>query len=130
MHHARGTFTVEIKPLTPSPADGIARMSINKQIHGELEGTTTGEMFSAGDPRSGAAGYVAIEVVTGSLAGRTGSFALQHSGTMDRGEAEMTVLVVPGSGKDGLQGIAGVFTIQREGGKHLYDLEYSLPEPQ
>jgi hypothetical protein len=67
--HAHGAFTVDVKPLTPAPAEGLSRFSINKQIHGDLEGATQGEMFSGGDPKQGAAGYVAIEVVTGTLAG-------------------------------------------------------------
>jgi hypothetical protein len=82
-HHAHGTFTVNIQPLTPAPAEGLSRYSIDKQIHGDLEATTKGEMFSGGDPRQGAAGYVAIEVVTGTLAGKHGSFALQQMATMD-----------------------------------------------
>src|SRR5208337_1685429 len=69
IHHARGTFTVKIQPLTPTPAEGISRFSIDKEIHGDLEATTKGEMFSAGDAKGGIAGYVAIEVVTGTLAG-------------------------------------------------------------
>ena len=40
-------------------------------------------MFSGGDPKQGMAGYVAIEVVMGVLKGKKGSFALQHSATMD-----------------------------------------------
>lgn len=127
MHHARGTFTVEVTPLTPSPAPEISRFSINKQIHGDLEGTTIGEMFSGGDPKSGVAGYVAIEVVTGTLAGKSGGFALQHSATMDQNGPKMTVLVVPGSGTGELKGISGTFTILVEHGNHSYDLEYSLP---
>lgn len=78
-NHARGTFTVDVQPLTPPPAEGLSRFSINKQIHGDLEAATKGEMFSAGDPKQGAAGYVAIEMVTGTLKGKTGSFALQHT---------------------------------------------------
>lgn len=126
--HARGTFTVDVKPLSPPPAAGIMRFSIDKQIHGELEATTKGEMFSAGDPNSGGAGYVAMEVVTGTLAGKHGSFALQHSATMDQNGPKMTVIVVPGSGTGELMGIAGTFTIQIENGKHFYDLEYTPPK--
>ncbi len=128
MYHARGTFTVEVKPLTPSPAEGISRFSINKQIHGDLEGTTKGEMFSAGDPKTGVAGYVAIEIVTATLAGKSGTFALQHSATMDQNGPRMTVLVIPGSGTGELKGISGTFTILIQNGKHSYDLEYSLPQ--
>jgi hypothetical protein len=125
--HAHGTFTVNVQPLTPPPAEGIGRFSINKQIHGDLEATSKGEMFSGGDPKQGNAGYVAIEVVTGTLAGKTGSFALQHSATMDQSGYKMTVIVVPGSGTGELKGISGTFTIHIEKGQHSYDLEYSLP---
>lgn len=127
-HHAHGTFTVKVLPLTPAPAEGLSRYSINKEMHGDLEATTVGEMFSGGDPKQGAAGYVAIEVVTGTLGGKHGSFALQHLGTMDKSGPKMTVLIVPGSGTGELKGIAGTFTIKIENGQHLYDLEYTLPE--
>jgi len=125
--HAHGTFTVNIQPLTPTPAEGVGRFSIDKQIHGDLEATTKGEMFSAGDPKQGNAGYVAMEVVTGTLAGKTGSFALQHSATIDQSGYKMTVIVVPGSGTGELRGIVGTFTIHVEKGQHSYDLEYKLP---
>uniref|UniRef100_E6PXG8 DUF3224 domain-containing protein n=1 Tax=mine drainage metagenome TaxID=410659 RepID=E6PXG8_9ZZZZ len=128
VHHAQGTFTVDVKPLTPAPAEGLARFSINKQIHGDLEATTQGEMLTGGDPKQGMAGYVAIEQVTGTLAGRQGSFALQHMATMDANGPQMTVIVVPGSGTDELKGIAGKFLIKIENGKHLYELDYTLPE--
>jgi len=127
-HHARGTFTVKMQPLTPAPAEGISRFSIDKEIHGDLEATTKGEMFSGGDPKLGVAGYVAIEVVTGTLGGRQGSFALQHSGTMDQGGRKLSVIVVPGSGTGELKGISGTFDIQIANGQHSYDLEYKLPE--
>jgi hypothetical protein len=127
-HHARGAFTVDVHPLTPPPAEGVGRFSIDKQIHGDLEATTKGEMFSAGDPKQGAAGYVAIEVVTGTLAGKHGSFVLQHSATMEHGGFKMTVTVIPGSGTGELKGIAGTFTIHIDKGQHSYDFEYTLPE--
>jgi hypothetical protein len=84
-------------------------------------------MFSGGDLKKGEAGYVAIEVVTGTLAGKHGSFALQHSGTMDQNGLKMSVTVVPGSGTGELKGIAGTFAIHVENGQHSYDLEYTLP---
>lgn len=127
-YHANGSFTVNIQPLTPAPAEGLSRFSINKQFQGDLEGTSKGEMFSGGDPKRGTAGYVAIEVVTGTLNGKHGSFALQHMATMDQNGNKMSVVVVPGSGTGELKGIAGVFTIQIANGKHSYDLEYTLPE--
>jgi hypothetical protein len=128
MHVAKGTFTVKVAPLTPAPAEGLSRFSIDKEIHGGLEASSKGEMFSGGNPKAGLAGYVAIEVVTGTLAGKKGSFALQHFATMDADGPKMTVVIVPGSGTAELTGIAGTFTIAMEGGQHSYDLEYTLPE--
>ena len=126
--HAQGTFTVQIQPLTPAPAEGLTRFSINKQIHGDLEATTKGEMFSGGDPKQGVAGYVAIEVVTGTLKGKSGSFALQHMATMDQNGRKMSVIIVPGSGTGELKGISGTFDIQIANGQHSYNLEYALPQ--
>jgi hypothetical protein len=126
-HHAKGTFTVDIKPLEPPPAEGLSRMSIDKKITGDLVGTSRGEMFSGGDPKQGVAGYVAMELITGTLAGRHGSFALQHSATMTKEGRELSILVVPGSGKGELQGIRGTFNIEISGGQHSYDFTYTLP---
>jgi hypothetical protein len=125
--HARGSFTVAVVPLSPAPADGLHRFSINKELHGDLEATSRGEMFSGGDPKQGLAGYVAIEVVTGTLQGRHGSFALQHMATMDANGPKMTVVVVPGSGTGDLTGIAGTFAIENADGRHSYELAYALP---
>jgi Protein of unknown function (DUF3224) len=124
--HAHGTFTVTMKPLSPPPAEGLGRFSSEKEIHGDLEGTSKGEMFSGGDPRQGVAGYVAMELITGTLNGKHGSFALQHFATMDGGGPKMQVIVVPGSGTDELKGIAGTFTIKVENGQHFYELDYTL----
>jgi len=128
MHNAHGTFSVDVHPLSPAPTEGLGRFSINKTIHGDLEATSIGEMFTGGDPKKGLAGYVAIEVVTGTLGGKSGSFALQHFATMDGNGPKMQVIVVPGSGTGELAGIEGTFTIRIENGKHLYEFEYALPE--
>ncbi len=125
--HARGTFTVALVPLTPAPAAGLSRFSINKVLQGDIDATTSGEMFSGGDPKQGFAGYVAIEVVTGRLHGKHGGFALQHMATMDANGRKMTVVVVPGSGTGELEGLAGTFAIEIANGQHSYDLEYELP---
>jgi hypothetical protein len=127
-HHARGAFTVDIKPLTPPPAEGLGRFSIDKTLTGDLGGSTKGEMFTGGDPKQGVAGYVAIEVFTGTLAAKHGGFALQHSATMDASGSKMSVIVVPGSGTGELKGISGDFRIEIVDGRHEYELSYTLPE--
>ena len=129
--HATGSFDVTIAPITPYNTDSsaqLARMSIDKQFHGDLEATSKGEMLSAGNPQKGSAGYVAIERVTGKLAGKTGSFTLQHNATMTRGEPTLNIIVVPDSGSGELQGLTGKMTINIANGKHDYDFEYSLPQ--
>ena len=129
-YHASGPFEVK---LAPQPADGYAdgaalgRMTIDKQFHGDLEATSKGEMLSAGTSVKGSAGYVAIERVRGTLQGRTGTFILQHSGTMTRGAPQLTICVVPDSGTGGLEEISGTMTINIVNGKHFYEFDYTLP---
>ena len=133
MARASGAFDVETKPLTPYctlPSAVIGRFSIDKQYHGDIAGIGKGEMLSAGNPASGSAGYVAVEHVAATIAGKTGGFALQHSGTMDKGAHSLAISVVPGSGTGGLSGIAGNMTIVAEGGKHSYTFDYTLPDAQ
>jgi Protein of unknown function (DUF3224) len=129
--HATGTFDVKVTPQQPedkSADPSLARLSLDKQFHGDLEGSSKGEMLAANTRVKGSAGYVAIERVTGTLLGRKGSFTLQHSGTMTRGTPHLVVSVVPDSGTDELAGLAGTMTIKIENGKHFYDFEYTLAE--
>ena len=129
--HATGTFDVKATPEPPEDkAEGstLGRFSLAKQIHGDLEGTSTGQMLTAGTDVKGSAGYVAIERVTGTLNGRKGSFVLQHSGTMNRGAFQLSITVVPDSGTGELVGLAGKMAIIIADGKHSYDFEYALPD--
>jgi expansin (peptidoglycan-binding protein) len=127
--HAEGTFDVKTVPLSPDDATAgttIGRFGLDKQYHGDLEAASKGEMLGAGNPAAGTAAYVAIEQVTGTLAGKSGSFALQHYGTMNQGKFELSVKVVPGSSTGELTGIAGSMTIIVADGKHSYTFDYSL----
>jgi hypothetical protein len=101
-------------------------MAIDKIFRGDLEGTSKGEMLAAGTPVKGSAGYVAIEKVSGTLEGRQGTFILQHSGTMNRGAAQLTVTVVPDSGTGQLTGLSGRMNIVIEAGNHSYEFDYTL----
>ena len=126
--HASGSFDVKLTPQKDdnAPESGVGRMLIDKQFHGELAATSQGQMLAAMTAVQGSAGYVAIERVAGTLHGRSGSFVLQHSGTMDRGVPQLAVTVVPDSGTEQLIGLTGKMTINIIDGKHLYDFEYSL----
>lgn len=131
-NHAKGTFDVKLTPQKPDnkEAEGanFGRMSSDKQFHGDLEGTSKGEMLAATTEVKGSAGYVAMERVTGTLKGRSGTFVLQHSGTMTRGAPELSVTVVPDSGTGQLIGLAGKMNIIITDGKHSYEFDYTLPE--
>lgn len=130
MAHAKGTFAMKMSPQAPQDGVGdptVGRMAIDKQFLGDVEGTSKGQMLAVGTAIDGSAGYVAMERVHASVHGRRGSFALQHSGTMDRGTPQLSVTIVPDSGTDDLAGIVGRLSIHIDNGVHSYDLDYTLP---
>ena len=124
---AHGTFNVKLNPLPANDGSPVARMSIDKEFQGELTGSSKGEMLTIGTATKGSAVYVAIEHVTGTLAGKTGSFSMHHTGVMNRGAASLTITVVPDSGTGELVGLTGTLDILIEGGQHSYDFDYNLP---
>jgi LDH2 family malate/lactate/ureidoglycolate dehydrogenase len=127
--HASGTFDVKISQQTANEietAAEIGRMTIDKELHGDLEATSKGEMLTTGDPK-GSAVYVALERVTGTLNGRSGTFVLQHSASMTRTSQQLLITVAPDSGTGQLIGLTGKFNIKIVDKRHFYDFEYSLP---
>jgi Protein of unknown function (DUF3224) len=126
-NHATGTFEVKLTPQDDKSEDKtLGRMTIDKQWHGDLEGTSKGQMLTGGDAAKGSAGYVAIEKFSGTVKGRKGSLIFQHSATMAKGEGQLTIAVVPDSGTDELAGISGKLNIKIENGKHFYEFEYGF----
>jgi hypothetical protein len=127
---AAGSFDVTMNPEPHYDGfeDGtvLGRMSLTKTFHGDLEATSQVVMLSAGTPVKGSAGYVAIERVVGKLGGRAGTFILQHSGAMNRGQASLTVTVVADSGTGELVGLSGSMTIDIIEGKHFYGFDYTV----
>jgi hypothetical protein len=125
---ARGTFDVKVtqQPQDDGAGGPFSRLFLDKQFHGDLKAASKGQMLAAGTAVEGSGGYVALELVTGILNGKRGSFILQHKGTMRKGVYVMHVTVVPDSGTDELVGIDGAMTIIIQGGKHSYEFEYTL----
>lgn len=126
---ARGDFDVKMTPEAVDRGDGavtVSRLALDKQYRGDLAATGSGTMLSANTPVQGSAGYIAIERVSGTLHGRTGSFVMQHAGTMTRGVAQLTISIVPDSGTGELAGIAGTCAIVIDDGRHSYELHYTL----
>lgn len=126
----RGQFQVR---MTPVPADAYAdgqqlgRMTLDKTYEGALTATGTGQMLTGMGAVKGSAAYVAVERITGTLEGRSGSFIIHHRGTMDRGAQALEIHVVPDSGTGELDGLRGRMQIEFEGKQHLYVFEYTLP---
>ncbi len=130
MEHATGTFEPTITPQPGTALDGdaaIGRLVLSKTFQGDLEGKGSGQMLAARTAVEGSAGYVALERVTGTLQGRSGSFVLQHHGVMQRGTPTLSVTVVPDSGTDGLAGLSGSMEIIVMDGHHSYEFTYTLP---
>lgn len=123
----QGTFEIRFQPQ-PAAEDrpAIGRMWLDKQYSGPLSGTSQGEMIAWRTPVENSAGYTAIEVVTGRIAGRSGSFALQHSATMNRGVPAQQIQVIPDSGTGELTGLQGDMTIEVTDGVHRYVFDYTL----
>jgi hypothetical protein len=130
MKRASGSFEVTVQPLANAEVSAdpmLGRFLLTKKFSGDLEAQARGHMLSAGTPTQGSAGYVAIDQVTGTLAGRAGGFILQHSGCMNRGVPSLSIMVVPDSGTGELTGITGTLSINIVDGKHFYDFLYSFP---
>jgi hypothetical protein len=129
--HAKGHFDITVTPQQAdnpqAEAAGLLRMSIDKRYHGGIDGVAQGEMLASGDGKQHGA-YVAIEKITATLDGRSGSFALVHRAVMQQGVPENWMIsVVPGSGTGQLAGISGTLTITISEGKHFYELQYTVP---
>jgi hypothetical protein len=96
-----------------TPADGpsLVRIHVEEAFTGDIEGAGVVEFLQAARA-DGSASFVGIERVTGAVAGRTGSFLLQDSGTVTGNVVAGDWFVVPGSGTGELAGLRG------EGGFH------------
>lgn len=131
--HATGTFEVKISSAEPSQIGmeaGIGRMTIDKIWSGDIQGSSKGEMLTGITAATGSMAYTAIEYVTATLAGRSGSFYLLHRATMmksDPGTAVLEISVVPNSGTGQLEKLTGELHIDASGDVHRYDFVYHLP---
>ncbi|GAC1637770.1 MAG: hypothetical protein NVS9B14_17890 [Candidatus Acidiferrum sp.] len=126
---AKGAFDVKMAPVETAHKDekAIARYSLDKVYHGDLEATGAGEMLASMGTVKGSGTYVAMEIVSGTLAGKKGTFALGHIGTMQGGAQNLMIRVVPDSGTGELAGLTGELKIIiAPDGKHSYEFEYDF----
>jgi hypothetical protein len=128
---ATGSFDVKVTPQKPDTqvarAANLSRLTIDKRFHGDLEGISKGEMLALQTEVKGSAGYVALERVTAKLKGRSGSFVLQHSASMTRGESSSEITVVPDSATGELRGLSGRMNISvGADGAHAYEFDFKI----
>jgi predicted flavoprotein YhiN len=128
---ATGSFDVKVNAAKPDTqvarAANLSRLTIDKRFHGDLEGISKGEMLALQTETKGSAGYVALERVTGTLKGRNGSFVLQHSATMNRGDSRAEISVVPDSATGELRGLSGKMIISvASDGAHSNEFDFRL----
>lgn len=125
--HASGPFTVDSWDAdTLVDADGwtIQRVVLTKTFSGDMAGTSTVDMISAVIDAVPTA-YVAIERLDVTLGDRSGRVLLQHAAPS--GDLPIRLTVVPGSGRDGLAGLRGEFSISvADDGAHTYTFDYDL----
>lgn len=90
------------------PAEGpvLNRIHVEEAFSGDIEGDGVVEFLQAVRP-DGTGSFVGIERVTGTIAGRSGSFLLQDAGTLSDGIVSGEWFVIPGSGSGGLAGLRG-----------------------
>ena len=128
----KGEFDVKRSAEAPCDmGDGTVagHFRFDKRFHGALDAVSVVHMLAVGTEVPGSAGYVAVERLSGTLQGRSGTFFMQHSGIMDRGVPSLSLGVVPDSATDGLKGLTGRMAIDIVDGKHYYTFDYTLDGP-
>jgi hypothetical protein len=90
------------------PAEGpvLSRIHVEESFLGDISGDGVVEFLQAAQPDESAS-FVGIERVTGSVAGREGTFLLQDAGTVQDSIVSGDWFVVPGSGTGQLAGLRG-----------------------
>ena len=129
MPRATGTFEVALSllPLENVTDDAMMqRRSLDKRFQGGIDGTSVGQMLSIGTTTAGSGAYVAVERVTASVDGKSGTFSLHHTGVMNRGTPSLSITVVPDSGTGELAGISGTLAIDIKDKQHFYTFDYEL----
>ena len=124
--HGKGTFDVTITPQQTADDAPVARMTLYKEFHGDLEAVANGEMLAAHEPLTDAGVYVAIDRLTGTLHGKAGSFLFAHRGMRNAEGQSLDIVIVPGSGTGQLTGITGTIGIEIVEKKHFYTIDYEL----
>lgn len=128
---AQGGFEIDQwdeKPAGITVGPKVTRASVTQTFTGDIKGSGTTEyvMVYRADKT---ADYSGVQVISGTLGIRKGSFALLVRGAYDGKEAVTKWEVVPGTGKGGLKGMTGKGEYSAPmGSTGKYKLTYELPD--
>ena len=84
----------------------LTNARVTQSYSGAIEGTSSIEYLMSYTIQ-GTASFVGLERVSGTVAGKSGTFVVQHAGTFSDGKAQSSWSVVPGSGTGDLASLRG-----------------------
>jgi hypothetical protein len=90
----------------PPEGPALTRIHVEESFSGDMTGDGVAEFLQAARA-DGSASFVGIERVTGTVAGRNGTFLLQDAGTVRDNIVSGDWFVIPGSGTGELAGLRG-----------------------
>jgi uncharacterized protein DUF3224 len=110
--HEHATGKINVKAYEPAPFDqpaqgpALVRIHVEEEFSGDIQGQGVAEFLQTtiGDEQ---ASFVGVERVTGSIAGRSGTFVFQDAGTLNGTTVSGTWFVVAGSATGELSGLRG-----------------------
>jgi len=134
--HATVTITAkswdESRVAEVDAQHAIARATFTTSYAGDIEGESTCCLLLSyvdGDPdkpQTMVGPYVGYEQVTGTLAGRTGTFVLEERGEHSGGVATTEVRVVPDSGTGELASLRGEGSYAADAMEYTMTLNYDV----
>lgn len=119
--HATGR--IDVKSYEPQPYEeveegpNLVEIHVTETFSGDIEGEGVVRFLQA-IRKDGSASFVGIERVSGSIAGRSGTFLLQDAGRLEGSTVKGEWSVVPGSGTGELAGLRGEGGFEAELGQH------------
>jgi hypothetical protein len=117
--------TWDEKPYNELPGElKMTRSSVAYVYQGDIEGESTLDYLMV-YREDGSGSFVGLERVIGRVAGRAGSFVLQHTGTFNKSDVIGTCFVVPQSGTGELANLRGEGEISLSGHAELYPMKFS-----
>jgi hypothetical protein len=128
---AHGGFEIKSwdeKPAGTTVGPKVTRATVKQRFTGDIKGTGTTEYVMVYRADKTAA-YSGVQIISGTVGVRKGSFALLVRGKYDGKEAVTKWEVVPGASKGDLKGLTGKGEFSAPmGSKGKYKLTYELPE--